>query len=92
MPLPPISIQPVRLHIEQPPPKQDWHPTNTSALGSVYGKKLGLNMIGVVGAKNSRAKLRSVPLRSAIVTDSPTTSASTCWNIGVCVRSRLSRR
>ena len=35
---------------------------------------------------------RSVPFRSASVMPSPTTSPSNCWNIGVWVRSRLSRR
>ena len=41
MPLPRISIQPVRLHSGQPAPLHLKQRMSTSALGSVYGKKLG---------------------------------------------------
>ena len=64
----------------------------TSALGSVYGKKLGRNMTFVSGSKSCRRKHSSVPFRSAIVTSSPTSSPSTCWNMGEWVRSGVSRR
>ena len=43
MPQPPSSIQPVRLHIWQPAPSHCQQLMSISALGSVYGKKLGRN-------------------------------------------------
>ena len=43
MPQPPISIQPVFLHIAQPAPSHCQQLMSISALGSVYGKKLGRN-------------------------------------------------
>ena len=46
-----------------------------SALGSVYGKKLGRNRTRDVGVNISRTNASSVPLRSASEMPSPTTSA-----------------
>ena len=43
MPQPPSSIQPVFLHIAQPAPSHCQQLMSISALGSVYGKKLGRN-------------------------------------------------
>ena len=75
MPQPSTSIQPVRLQIAQPAPPHDRQPMNTSALGSVYGKKLGRNITGVSG-RTSRAGSRSiVPFKSrhrhALADDEP---------------------
>ena len=46
---------------------QNTQPMNTSALGSVYGKKLGRNCTFVSVSNSSRANAVSVPFRSAIV-------------------------
>ena len=62
-----------------------------SALGSVYGKKLGRSRT-FTSPNSSRSIASNVPFRSASVMPSPTTSPSNCWNIGVWLRSRLSRR
>ena len=51
MPLPRISIQPVLLHIAQPEPLHLMQRMSTSALGSVYGKKLGRNRTRGAGAE-----------------------------------------
>ena len=78
MPLPRISIQPVRLHIGQPAPRHRMQRMSTSALGSVYGKKLGRNRTVLALAEQRRAPSTvSVPLRSASVIFGPTTSPST---------------
>ena len=55
-------------------PPQKTQPMNTSALGSVYGKKLGRKQHRACPARTARARTpMSVPFRSAIVTPSPTT-------------------
>src|SRR3954452_13163516 len=92
MPQPRISIQPLFLHIEQPAPSHAQQLISTSALGSVYGKKLGRNRNREFSPNMSRANASNVPLRSDSEMPSPTTSPSICENIGVCVRSRSSRR
>src|SRR3954451_16136904 len=84
MPQPRISIQPLFLHIEQPPPLQDQQLMSTSALGSVYGKKLGRTRRRYSPPNMSRAKASNVPLRSVSEIPSPTTSPSSWENIGVC--------
>ena len=49
MPQPPISIHPVFLHMAQPMPSHCQQLRSISALGSVYGKKLGRNRTRAVG-------------------------------------------
>ena len=51
MPLPRISSQPVCLHIAQPAPSHAAQLMSTSALGSVYGKKLGRKRTRALGAE-----------------------------------------
>src|SRR3954471_16547440 len=92
IPQPRISIQPLFLHIEQPSPPHAQQLMSTSALGSVYGKKLGRNRSRELPPNISRANASSVPLRSASEIPSPTTSPSSCVKFGVCVRSRSSLR
>ena len=82
----------MRLQTGHPAPAQKTQPMITSALGSVYGKKLGRNRTRALGENISRAKVVSVPLSAASEIPSPTASPSIWVNIGVCVRSRSSRR
>src|SRR5258707_831562 len=82
MPQPRISIQPLFLHIEQPAPSHAQQLMSTSALGSVYGKKLGRNRSRDASPNMSRANASSVPLRSDSEIPSPTTSPPICENIG----------
>ena len=54
MPQPSTSMKPVRLHMAQPAPPHLWQVANTSADGSVYGKKLGRKTALVFGPNSSR--------------------------------------
>src|SRR5688572_22645677 len=71
----------------RPVPPHDPQLMSHSALGSVYGKKLGRKRTWRSSPKSSRTNANSVPFRSASETSSPTTNPSTCVNIGVWVRS-----
>src|SRR4029078_473065 len=88
---PPISFQPVCLHIAQPAPSHCQQLKSISALGSVYGKKLGRKRTREGGENICRAQASSVPFRSASEIPSPTTSASICVKAGEWVTSRSSR-
>src|SRR5207244_5054478 len=92
IPQPPSSIHPVFLHIGQPLPPHCQQLRSISALGSVYGKKLGLNLMRDASENICCANASSVPLRSASDRPSPTASPSICPKAGECVRSRSSRR
>src|SRR3990167_9826117 len=83
MPHPRISSQPVFLHTLHPFPPQIRHAMSTSALGSVNGKKLGLNLTPTPSPKTSLTNSVSTPFRSPKVTPSSTRSPSIWWNIGV---------
>src|ERR1700730_11760142 len=92
MPQPPTSSHPVFLHIPHPAPSHCQQLMSTSALGSVYGKKLGLNRTREVDENISRAQASRLRVRSVSEIPSPTSSPSIWVNIGEWVRSRSSRR
>ena len=91
MPAPPISIQPVPLHVRQPLPPQVPCVKSISADGSVNGKNDGRRRTPISSPKKRRAKCKSTPFRSAKVTPSSTHSPSTWLNIGECVASSSRR-
>ena len=65
MPAPPISIQPVPLHVRQPAPPQNTQVKSISADGSVNGKNDGRSRTPIFSPKKRRAKCRSTPFKSA---------------------------
>ena len=76
IPAPKSSSMPVPLHTEQPFPWQDGQETSTSILGSVKGKKDGLNLIVVSSPNNLFIRIVNIDFKSAIETFSSITSPS----------------
>ncbi len=72
-------------------PEQRKQETSTSTLGSVNGKKWGRIRTSRSGPKIARAKVSSVPCRSASVIPVPTARPSIWLNIGVWVASESRR-
>jgi hypothetical protein len=99
MPQPAISTQPCERHTRQgaPPgsadaPRHTWHSIDTSADGSVNGKKSGRSRVRRPSPNMASTNARIAPRRSAMVRPSSTARHSIWWNTGLCVASSASLR
>ena len=99
MPQPASSIQPWDRHTRHgsPPgrveaPRQMWHSMDTSADGSVNGKKSGRSRTRSPSPNIASTNARIAPRRSAMVRPSSTARHSIWWNTGLCVASSASLR
>src|SRR5580692_7285391 len=99
MPAPAISIQPwdrQTRHGSAPglveAPRHTWHSMDTSADGSVNGKKSGRSLVRSPSPNIASTNAVIAPRKSAMVRPSSTASSSIWWNTGLCVASRVSVR